>query len=154
MRTLQFYSRPFAGTVVQETAIGVWRPHYEKLVAQLGALGTEVSRDKTIESDPTIPPGTFLRRVVHAFVFPPQPVEDEADTSRLQITNPAPGLTHESLSRPYDPELVQGHVAVTYDDSNGRIEFSIRDMHEGGSTLHEAVHDRLDALEAAGAQAV
>ena len=133
--------------------VSVFKGRYNNLLALLGDAGTEVERDRTLETDPDISPHNFVRGASHIFVFPPQEVElTDADPEKVGVVPGTPPYTlfKESKIAEFDPSLVQAKAVVTYDDAGFVPELRFRDSADmlGSDTLRQLEQDARDAIEA------
>jgi len=105
-----------------------FRTKYDKLLAALGAVGTEASRDRVMETDLDIAPYRFVRNGRHIFIFPPQPDADYEEKSfALEGTKPYT-LRQETREVKFDEDLVTGYLNVYYEDSGNVPELYVREM--------------------------
>lgn len=104
------------------------RPAYDALVARLGKLGTEVARDRVLETD-DIAPYDFVRKGTVEFIFPPQPDAEPMSNERGPISETQGQLVAEKAMRCFDKSLVEAHIAIDYDDANNWAAMRVTDVH-------------------------
>lgn len=109
------------------------RPAYDTLVRRLSELGTEVARDRVLETD-TIAPYHFVRKGTAEFIFPPQPDAGPMSNEGGPISGTLGQLVTEKAMRNFDESLVEGRIVVDYDDANNWAAMSVVDV-QGGSTV-------------------
>ena len=125
-----FYGERFRSVEEQDTVVSEWQRKYESLISTLGTTCTEVLRRRSLEIDSDIPPEFFVRKAVHEFVFPPQPVTLVADESRPSEGTLTHRLTVQDKLYAYDEDKVLGRIRIEYDDGDSHIRFVMRDMME------------------------
>lgn len=114
-----------------------FRPIYDNLVERLGKLGSEIERDRILETDVDCPPFKFVRRGTMEFVFPPQDelLQVIIDDERLLDPSFSYAIFKERRKRAYYTDLVEGRIRIEYEDADDRVDFSITDQLEEGSVL-------------------
>lgn len=139
MPLFQFESQTFQGVEDQERLVREWRGRYDKLLGDLGLIGSEVKVNRVLEKDRDIPPYQFVRNAVHEFIFPPQPdLRQVEDKSGVTDSTPGYELTREERAFEFDPEAARTHLRIAYDDSDSRVAFQV-DGVDGKSILPEPV---------------
>lgn len=146
MDRLAILTENFTDTDDQASQVRTWQERYETLIAKLGTLGTEVRRVRLTEKDRNTAPYRFIERGCHVFIFPPQ--KPSAESAVISDVDHTPGFEarKEVIARTVDETRLAGQLLVTYDDADGKIDFTVSDgMHE--SLLSPEV---MAALEEAG----
>lgn len=115
------------------TTINRTRRAYDELVAQLSKLGTEVARDRVLETD-TIAPYRFVREGRVEFIFPPQTDAEPMSIKSGPVSNTLGRLVTERAMRKFDESRVECHLTVDYDDADRWAAMSVAEVH-GASAL-------------------
>lgn len=123
MSLLEFGSDIFVPTDEHPTSVEAhffgampWRSAYEKLLFNLGAIGTEVSTQKFL-TQMGDPPQTYILEARHSFVFPAQPELPtfyEETSAEIQV-----------VELDYSELAVVGTVSVSYSDADTRVEGAV-----------------------------
>lgn len=127
MADKNFTTNRFETTGEQAEMVSKWKGKYQNLIEKLGKTCTEVRINRTLEHDAGIVPHSFIRDAYHVFIYPPQPVKLAADKSTVIDFNPKYRLATQDKTYEYDDSLVEGRIAVNYDDADSAIRFSTTD---------------------------
>lgn len=127
------------------------RQRYEKLRAALAKLGTEVSVQRVRENDQDQPPGSFVKRAKHVFVFPPQTdteLMQDRSTAGESVVDATPGyeLWWQQATYRYREEAVKGRLQLEYDDGGDSVHFLVDDCLDGQSELPAEVMEALNGI--------
>ncbi|MEI6850712.1 MAG: hypothetical protein WCK26_01970 [Candidatus Saccharibacteria bacterium] len=147
MDNKNYKSEKLDGVDVQKTERLKWRSRYDRLVTELGRLGTEVSVKRTLETSTEIDSQKFVVNALHKFIFPPQQIEFSQDNSTVHHTTPDHYIHEEDKTYDYDRNLVNGRILVGYDDSSNFIDFSVNNVRDerGKSELPYEVENAVKA---------
>jgi len=120
-------------------AIAVARDRYDRLLKDLGKTGSEVSRSRTLESDPDIFPHNYIRNAKHQFIFPPQEVTMVDDPSSGELSGTRPyTLVTEIAQAEFDESKAEGRIEVSYDDAGSRTDFEVIELKDNSVLPPEA----------------
>ena len=142
-----YKSEKLDGVDIQKTERLKWRSRYDRLVTELGRLGTEVSVKRTLETSTEIDSQKFIVNALHKFIFPPQQIEYRQNNSELHHSSLEKYIHVEDITYDYDRNLVTGRVLVGYDESKDIISFSANNVRDerGKSELPYEVENAVKA---------
>lgn len=115
------------------SVIGRTRSAYDELLRALGKLGTEVKRDRLLETN-TNDCSSYVRRGIVEFIFPRQETV-ELTVEGGSVAGTLLQIVMERAMGAYDSTLITGHVLVEYVDSGGGADLEVVDLLGGDSVL-------------------
>ena len=119
------YQHPPAG-------LKVWRQRYSGLLESFGTLGTEVRRSRVLEQrDADTGEFRLISDAFHLFVFPTLALPGMDEGHSYEADN-RPGLERyvEEVRRTFDSFAVEGALGVSYNEADGKFEFSVSERNE------------------------
>lgn len=127
---------------------------YAQLLCECDKWGTMVMQDRFLENDKDIAPHRFFRKGTMEYIFPPQKVSLQSDTSKV-ITPQSGypgfpdtagyGLRTEVQRYNIDESKVKGRLRIEYQDAENRPELSVTEV-LGDSELPQEVRKTLEDL--------
>lgn len=137
--------------------IRLFRRRYDRLLAVLGEQGTLVEVDRVRESDPDIPPYSYIRNARHIYAFPRLEGVEATDRPDTQVgviegTQPYTLFRESKIVSDLDLSSLPNTVAISYDDagSSPLLEASIdlNDTGEWRGPVETAIATAFESIEA------